>query len=263
MTATTQTRPPAEPLPAIPVASRWLGSWQIAVSRRAYAPDELRRLYDGKAQGWAAQLARLGAPDAYATVARRALAACAPWPDAQTARAQLRVLDCGIGDGAFAAALAGECAKAHGLDLHGIDVSPRMLAMAHARLAAAHVPAALHLGTADALPYADGAFDVVSSAHMLEHLAAPALALRECHRVLRPGGAVAVLITRRSLAGLFIRLKWRTHGLTPDQAAGWLADAGFIDIARIGLRAHRRVNDLSIALIARKPGDGPHSSAQG
>ncbi len=38
------------------------------------------------------------------------------------------------------------------------------------------------------LPYADNSFDVIVSDQVLEHLANPAIALAEAHRVLKPGG---------------------------------------------------------------------------
>jgi SAM-dependent methyltransferase len=39
-----------------------------------------------------------------------------------------------------------------------------------------------------ALTFADGRFDLVTSSHVMEHVADPARAFREIHRVLRPGG---------------------------------------------------------------------------
>ena len=44
------------------------------------------------------------------------------------------------------------------------------------------------------LPYDDEAFDVVVHSDTLEHVADPIAALRECRRVLRPGGAVVFTV---------------------------------------------------------------------
>ncbi len=52
------------------------------------------------------------------------------------------------------------------------------------------------------LPFADGAFDVVYSSHVLEHFA-PATAealLRECHRVLKPGGILRTVLPDLEIA---------------------------------------------------------------
>lgn len=51
------------------------------------------------------------------------------------------------------------------------------------------------VGTADALPFPDAAFDVVVSTEMLEHDPSPWLSLAEMGRVLKPGGHL-ILTTR-------------------------------------------------------------------
>ena len=45
-------------------------------------------------------------------------------------------------------------------------------------------------GSALALPFADGSFDVVACTDVLVHVPDAALALRECARVLAPGGTL-------------------------------------------------------------------------
>lgn len=45
-----------------------------------------------------------------------------------------------------------------------------------------------------ALPYADSSFDLVMHGDTLEHVPDPVTALRECHRVLRPGGALCYTV---------------------------------------------------------------------
>ena len=51
-----------------------------------------------------------------------------------------------------------------------------------------------YFGTACKLPFYDNALDYIATSHVLEHLPNPALALREWHRVLRPGGLIYMVV---------------------------------------------------------------------
>jgi SAM-dependent methyltransferase len=86
-----------------------------------------------------------------------------------------RVLDVGCGNGAYLRALRGRPVRAAGCDL-----SPGMLRVAgHPVLVNADVAA---------LPFRDGAFDVVLAAHMLYHVPDRESAVRELRRVLAAVG---------------------------------------------------------------------------
>jgi SAM-dependent methyltransferase len=50
-------------------------------------------------------------------------------------------------------------------------------------------------GDVNHLPFADRVFDIVYARWLIEHLESPARALREFHRVLKPGGHVAIFTT--------------------------------------------------------------------
>lgn len=105
-----------------------------------------------------------------------------------------RVLDIGCGPGL----LAEEMAAAVGGRGHviGVDMSESMLALARSR---AVVPGGakvdLRPAAADHLPCADASVDVAVSTQVLEYVEDVAGALAEIHRVLVPGGRVAVLDT--------------------------------------------------------------------
>ncbi len=85
------------------------------------------------------------------------------------------------------------------------DVTAEMVQAAHAagRGALAHfIVADVHR-----LPFGDGAADAIHAQGILPHLADPALALREWHRVARPGALLAVFhaIGRVALAAIHSR----------------------------------------------------------
>jgi len=50
------------------------------------------------------------------------------------------------------------------------------------------------VGTLEALPFPDAAFDIVTAKHTLEHTPTPLRALEEMRRVLRPGGVVLLVV---------------------------------------------------------------------
>jgi len=70
----------------------------------------------------------------------------------------------------------------------GVDSSPAMLARA---------PPPNQVADATALPFEDGRFGAAALLYVLYHLAEPSRALAEAHRVLRPGGLVAVAVPSR------------------------------------------------------------------
>jgi cation diffusion facilitator CzcD-associated flavoprotein CzcO/ubiquinone/menaquinone biosynthesis C-methylase UbiE len=231
---------------AIPVLARRFGSWRISVEREPFGAVEIGRRYDRAAPRWGRIIERLGFRDAYEALLRSAIDVQALTP----AGARLRVLDCGVGTGALSAALGR--ALPTGLDLYGIDLSARMLERARVNLNAQGLDVALRQADMRALPFRDGAFDVVMSAHALEHAARPAAALAEMVRVLAHGGLLVCCMTRRSLLGAIVQLKHRTHLVTEAEAERWLSDAGLEDVRSLRLGKEPLCNGLSIACSGRK-----------
>ena len=100
-------------------------------------------------------------------------------------RDQGHVLDVASGTGLVAAEL-----LRRGYRITALDQSHEMLAVARARLdgRADFVEA-----SAEALPFADGAFDHLTVTYLLRYVDDPAATLAELARVVRPGGVVASL----------------------------------------------------------------------
>lgn len=175
----------------IPVFDQRFGTWQISVQRLGFSSPELTRLYDEAAPGWCQMLGRLGYPDAYERLLRRLHSE----EVLEIVGARPRVLDCGVGTGALS------CALAHVLPgpfkLDAIDLSPRMLERASQCFRDTDLDVTLRHGDVRELPYGDGIFDIAMTAHVLEHLADPNVALNEMVRVIKPGGILIACFTRR------------------------------------------------------------------
>jgi SAM-dependent methyltransferase len=77
--------------------------------------------------------------------------------------------------------------------LVGIELSPEMLKLARERAVALSRQVDLYEGDAERLPYPDAAFDSVVITLALCSIPDDAAAVREAHRVLRPGGRLLLL----------------------------------------------------------------------
>lgn len=125
-----------------------------------------------------------------------------------------RVLDVGCGFGFLLAELGGAGYAAVGID-HALP------AARHARAAGGRVA----LATAERpLPFATAAFDAVLLLDVIEHVREFADLLRECRRVLLPGGVLLVItLNAHSLARPLLGRRWTWH-LDPTHV--WMFSPG-------------------------------------
>ncbi|MFN0130893.1 MAG: ubiquinone/menaquinone biosynthesis methyltransferase [Verrucomicrobiales bacterium] len=128
------------------------------------------------------------------------------------------VLDLATGSGDLAAAVAAACPDAR---VVGADFCAPM--MVHARQRGL-----TDLVVADglALPFLDGAFDVVTIGFGLRNMADYGAALREMARVLRPGGCLMILDFSQPSRWLRGAYKWYLHHVLPRLAGALTGQRG-------------------------------------
>lgn len=127
----------------------------------------------------------------------------------------VRALEIGCGTGVFL-----ELTAPSGAATFGIDLSIELLSEARRRFPA---KGDVHLlcGNVERLPYADATFDVVYGSSVLHHLnLVPAL--REIHRVVKPGGRIVFAepnLMNPHIAFLFLLAPRGLFGLSDDEMA--------------------------------------------
>lgn len=117
-----------------------------------------------------------------------------------------RLLDVCTGHGVLAAA-----AAERGAIVSGLDFSEQVVAVARRNFSSLD----FRQGDAQALPFPDAGFDAIVCGYGLIHLSDPGRALAEMHRVLTPGGRLAVSVWERPGPGNGFGLLYnavRTHG---------------------------------------------------
>lgn len=122
-----------------------------------------------------------------------------------------RAIDVGTGTGRLARKIARRGAE----KVLGIDASPEMLAVAHQNATAEGLRnlrfMRAELGAAP-LPVASDSFDLLTSGLMLTHVPDLRAAVRECVRVVRPGGHLILTDFHPSTSAF----GWRTDIITPE-----------------------------------------------
>jgi ubiquinone/menaquinone biosynthesis C-methylase UbiE len=150
--------------------------------------------------GWGKSI--IGYDDAFGVVTRLTVE---PTLNAANVRAGMRVLDVCCGPGMLAQGAIARGAQAVGLDFSNV-----------VELARKMVPAAqFQQGDAQDLPFPENSFDAAVCGYGLMHVPDSEKVLREMHRVVRPGGRIAVSVwdSKDPLNGFgLIYVAVRAHG---------------------------------------------------
>lgn len=99
-----------------------------------------------------------------------------------------------------------------GAKVTGVDLTSRSIEISRQHLAVCDERGDFAISDAETLPFADESFDVVYSNGVLHHTSDTVGAVRELHRVLRPGGLARVMLYHRGSAAFWGEIILR-HGL--------------------------------------------------
>ena len=99
-----------------------------------------------------------------------------------------------------------------GAKVTGVDLTPRSIELSRRHLSLYGQTGEFAIADCERLPFADESFDVAYSNGVLHHTADTPGAVREIHRVLRPGGQARVMLYHRRSFGFWTQVVL-LHGL--------------------------------------------------
>jgi SAM-dependent methyltransferase len=102
----------------------------------------------------------------------------------------------------------------------GIDLTPRSIEITRHRFRLYDADGAFMISDGEHLPFLDESFDVVYSNGVLHHTPDTAGAIREVHRVLRPGGTAKVMLYHRNSLNYWFDIVLRRGVLRGDFLRG-------------------------------------------
>jgi malonyl-CoA O-methyltransferase len=170
--------------------------------------------------------------------------------------AGLAVLDLGCGTGRHALWLAGA-----GATVMAVDFSAGMMEKARAKPGAERIRFLAH-DLHQPLPFADGAFDVVVSGLVLEHLRDFGAFFGEAHRVLKPGGRAVVSGMHPAMFLRDVRARFRDP-VSGEKVEPGSVEHGIGDLVMAAVRAGFSLEDVveqapDAAFAARCPRAGKY-----
>lgn len=175
------------------------------------------------------------------------------WRRKGTKLAHGRVLEVGIGTGLNIPFYTANCTE-----IVGIDVSPRMLEKAKEKAAHSAVPIKLEVMDVQKLPLTAASFDCVLATFVFCSVPDPGAGLKECCRVLKPGGRFILLEHMDSENKLAHGIMSLLEPITVRRLGDHLTRRTVDSVISAGFRmksVEKLFGDVVRLIVAEKPGD--------
>lgn len=167
----------------------------------------------------------------------------------------LRVLDIGCGGGILSESMA-----RLGAEVHGIDVTPRNIAIASLHAQGQALALRYEAVSAEALAEQGAQYDVVLNMEVVEHVADLPGFMAACNRLLRPGGYGFIATINRNTVSFVVAilgaeyiLRWLPRGThqwrrfpRPAELQALLEPDGIQVLERIGVRVNPFTRGMSL-----------------
>ncbi len=182
--------------------------------------------YDRAAKGWHKTVCKLGYYQAYKDLVSTAFETIPSIRD----EGDYSVLDAGCGSGAFTMALCEDTPRPMAIDL--LDISPKMLAQAAQNLS--DQPHIFRQLCADIESVASKGqkYDLILSAHVIDHLTEPSKALHALHCALRSNGKLLLAVSKPHWCTSLVQMRWHHNAYQPTKVTQMLKNAGFTRITQ-------------------------------
>jgi 2-polyprenyl-3-methyl-5-hydroxy-6-metoxy-1,4-benzoquinol methylase len=189
----------------------------------------LAAAYDRVAATWHATICKFGFVKAYGDLlelaSRRFLT---------ENMSDLNVLDAGSGTAGFSLAFAQQIGRAS-FDL--LDVSNEMLRKGAHTLAVEGLPSDQICCDIADLPARPKRYDVILSAHLIEHVGDVGAVLEALRAALSPGGVLILVVSKPHWCTTLVRLRWGHRAYRPAEMETLLSASGFEDIETFSFSA--------------------------
>ena len=164
----------------------------------------------------------LGTREFFDTIEQHRYSEYAPWMPTvmgfdRFAGAHLLEIGCGMGSDLVQFARGGAICT-------GIDITPRSIEITRHRFALYELNGTFLLSDGERLPFPSETFDIVYSNGVLHHTPDTAGAIREIHRVLRPGGTAKVMLYHRNSLNYWVEIVLRRGLLRAEFLRGRSAE---------------------------------------